>query len=116
MQREQQVMGTLFRDIWPQDLNIWVGFKRPAETETSNLRVQLWQFAEGFLAYLLCLGLSVTLRLSLSISGDDQPWIYFAVLCYNQRPFLWLVSQSKYCIYDCLSLISRDSGWSTGVQ
>lgn len=56
MQREQQVMGTLLRDIWPQDLNTWVGFKRLAETETSNLTVQLWQFAEGFLAYLLCLG------------------------------------------------------------
>lgn len=59
-------------------------------------------------------GQTVTLRLSSSIVVDDQPWIYFC--CYNQSPFLWSASQSKYSSCDCFSVISRDSGESPGGQ
>lgn len=69
----------------------WVGFKHPAET--SNLMVCFQQTSKGFREHLV--SQSVTSGLSLGISVDDQPWIYFPVLCYSQRPFLWSARQSK---------------------
>lgn len=87
----------------------------PAGTETSNLMVCFQQISKGFREHLVCPCQSVTFGWSLGISVDDQPWIYFPVLCCSQRPFLWSASKSKYNC-DCFSTISRDHGDATGVQ